>query len=91
MDPMRSPHSHDSLPMSHSDESDDAVLADGLAAVIDRALARHPAGETFVYGIHQQIGPAAMERLRARFTAAGWSRVSLREGATGAYLLVLSP
>ena len=69
--------------------SDDLALADGLAAVIDRALARHPAGETFVYGIHQELSPAALEHLRARYLEAGWREVALREGATGAHLLVL--
>jgi hypothetical protein len=69
--------------------SEDLSLADGLAAVIDRALARHPAGETFVYGIHQELSPSALERLRERYLAAGWGDVSLREGATGSYLLVL--
>ena len=71
--------------------NEDLVLADGLAAVIDKALERHPRGETFVYGIHQGLSPGALERLREHYEAAGWSGVSLREGATGAHLLVLRP
>ena len=67
----------------------DPSFADGLAAVIDRALARHPAGETFVYGIHQELSPEALDRLRERYQADGWREVSLRAGATGSYLLVL--
>ena len=69
--------------------SDDIALADGLAAVIDRALLRHPAGETFVYGIHQELSPTALDHLRQRYTAAGWREVNLRTGATGSHLLVL--
>lgn len=66
-------------------------LARGLAGVIDRALERHPAGETFVYGIHQKVAPGVLEFLRRHYVAAGWSRVTLREGATGTHLLVLTP
>ena len=72
-------------------DGENAALADGLAGVIDRALARHPPGETFVYGIHQHVGPAVFERLRQRYLAAGWAGVTIREGATGAHLLILTP
>lgn len=64
-------------------------LADGLGSVIDRALEHHPPEDTFVYGIHQAISPAMVERLRARYLAAGWRHVTLRAGETGTYLLVL--
>lgn len=74
-----------------NDANEAAALANGLAAVIDRALVRHPAGETFVYGIHQEIAPAVVEHLRSRYLATGWRRVTLRQGATGAYMLVLTP
>lgn len=70
---------------------EDVALADGLAGVIDRVLERHPAGETFVYGIHQQVGSGTLARLRERYLAAGWGRVEVREGATGGHLLILSP
>lgn len=66
-------------------------FAQGLEAMIDRALERHPRGRTFVYGIHQELSGPTLEYLRARFVAAGWAGVDLREGATGAYLLVLTP
>lgn len=79
---------NDPAPMPTAEE---AALANGLAGVIDRALARHPPDETFVYGIHQQVAAGVLERLRQHYAAAGWSRVTLREGATGAYLLVLTP
>lgn len=76
----------------HSSPSgEDITLADGLAGVIDRALERHPAGETFVYGIHQHVGPGVLESLREHYLSAGWRGVTLREGATGAHLLVLTP
>jgi hypothetical protein len=71
--------------------AEDAALAKGLAAVIDRALARHPRNETFVYGIHQELAPGVAECLRAHYVDAGWTGVTLREGASGAYLLVLRP
>lgn len=66
-------------------------LARGLAGVIDRALEGNPPGETFVYGIHQKVAPGVLECLRRHYVAAGWSRVSLTEGATGSHLLVLTP
>lgn len=69
----------------------DVTLAAGLAAVIDRALERHPPNETFVYGIHQGLSEGVAECLREHYVAAGWTGVSLREGASGAYLLVLRP
>ena len=71
--------------------AEETALAKGLAAVIDRALARHPRNETFVYGIHQELAPGVAERLREHYVAAGYTGVSLREGASGAYLLVLRP
>ena len=70
---------------------EDIVLADGLGAVIDRALERHPAGETFVYGIHQHVSAGVLEHLRLRYLELGWGSVRLREGATGTHLLVLTP
>lgn len=70
---------------------DEVRLADGLAGVIDRALERHPSGEPFLYGIHQHLSPGARERLRQHYLEAGWSEVVLREGATGAHLLILTP
>ncbi|HEX6926565.1 MAG TPA: hypothetical protein VF167_14180 [Longimicrobiaceae bacterium] len=70
---------------------DDVRLADGLAGVIDRALERHPPGETFVYGIHQHLSPGALERLRQHYLEVGWREVVLREGATGTHLLILTP
>ena len=72
-------------------DGEDAALAEGLAGVIDRALERHPPGETFVYGIHQHVAPAVFERLRRRYLAAGWAGVTVREGATGGHLLILTP
>lgn len=71
--------------------AEEAALANGLAAVIDRAVARHPRSETFVYGIHQELAPGVAAHLRAHYLDAGWTSVSLREGASGAYLLVLRP
>ena len=71
--------------------AEETALAKGLAAVIDRALARHPPNETFVYGIHQELAPGVAAGLREHYVAAGWTGVSLREGASGAYLLVLRP
>lgn len=70
--------------------SEDAALADGLAAVIDQMLERHPPGETFLYGIHQSISPGMLTHLRRHFQKAGWEYVNVRKGATGAHLLVLS-
>jgi len=70
--------------------AEEAALADGLAAVIDRMLERHPAGDTFLYGIHQTISPGMLTYLRRHFRRAGWAQVTVREGATGAHLLVLS-
>lgn len=74
-----------------SPTAEEMVLADGLAGVIDRSLERHPPGEIFVYGIHQHVGPGVLERLRERYQAAGWGKVTLREGATGTHLLILTP
>lgn len=71
--------------------SEEVSLARGLCGVIDRALERHPAGETFVYGIHQKVAPGVLESLRRHYVGAGWSGVALREGATGSHLLVLTP
>lgn len=80
------------VPVQREEEGgEEAVLAAGLAGVIDRALTRHPRGDTFVYGIHQEISPAVVERLRQRYVSSGWSRVTLRAGATGAYMLILTP
>ena len=63
----------------------------GLCGVIDRALERHPRGETFVYGIHQKVAPGVLESLKRHYVGSGWSSVALREGATGSHLLVLAP
>lgn len=71
--------------------SEEASLARGLCGVIDRALERHRAGETFVYGIHQKVAPGVLESLRRHYMGSGWSSVALREGATGSHLLVLTP
>ena len=66
-------------------------LAYGLEKIIDRAMDSHRWGDAFVYGIHQALSPRMMEVIRRRYREAGWSEVSLREGATGAYMLVLHP
>lgn len=71
--------------------TEDHALAESLAGVIDRALVGHREGETFLYGIHQHVSPGVLACLRERYRASGWSGVSLRESATGTYLLVLMP
>lgn len=63
----------------------------GLEGVVDRALERHPAGESFVYGIYQEMDPVTMDFLVRRYTAAGWGDAKLKPGLTGAFLLVLVP
>lgn len=63
----------------------------GLEGTIDRALERHPRGETFLYGIHQELDAATGALLVERYRAAGWSEVHLREGLTGAFNLILIP
>jgi hypothetical protein len=66
-------------------------LTAGLEEVIDRTLAGHRRGDPFVYGIHQALSPRMAEALRRRYREAGWREVILREGATGAHVLVLHP
>jgi hypothetical protein len=63
----------------------------GLEKIIDGALTGYRPGMPFVYGIHQALSPRMIEALRARYREAGWGEVLLREGATGAYMLVLRP
>lgn len=64
----------------------------GLEKVIDWTLEqRHRAGDPFVYGIHQSLSPRMVEALRRRYAEAGWTEVILREGLTGAFMLVLHP
>ena len=63
----------------------------GLEGTIDRALLRHPRGETFLYGILQELDPRAAALLVERYRVAGWGEVALREGLTGAYNLLLIP
>lgn len=70
---------------------EDADFARGLESIIDRALKRHPAGDRFVYGIHQELNPSVAEHIRRRYRAVGWSEVTIKPGATGAYLLILTP
>ena len=63
----------------------------GLEGIVDRALERHRRGESFVYGIHQELDPPVMEFLVRRYRAAGWAEVVLKPGMTGAFSLVLVP
>lgn len=72
-------------------DGDDGVFVNALESIIDRALKRHPRGERFVYGIHQEIDPAVAEVIERRYREVGWSKVTVRPGATGAYLVVLTP
>jgi hypothetical protein len=72
-------------------DGDEAAFAAALERIVDRALERHPAGSRFVYGIHQELTPATGRLLAERYRSAGWRDVTLRPGATGAYLLVLTP
>jgi hypothetical protein len=72
-------------------DAEELVFARALERIIDGALARHPPGGRFVYGIHQAITPATIDLLTRRYRDAGWSRAEIREGATGAFLLVLHP
>lgn len=66
-------------------------FARGLEGIIDRALQRHRPGESFVYGIHQELDPPVADLLVRRYTAAGWSEARLKPGLTGAPTLVLVP
>ena len=70
---------------------EERAFASGLEGVIDRALLRLPAGDRFVYGIHQGLPPAVGDCLVRRYLAAGWSGARITPGATGASTLVLSP
>lgn len=49
----------------------------------------HRWGDSFVYGIHQALSPRMMAALARRYREAGWGDVRIREGATGAFMLVL--
>lgn len=70
--------------------SDFAFLS-GIEAAIDRALENHRAGETFVYGVHQEMPAGVPEALAARYRAAGWSNATVKKGETGAHNIVLNP
>lgn len=63
----------------------------GLEGIIDRALERHRPGESFVYGIYQELDPPVADFLVRRYRAAGWGEVKLKPGLTGAPSLVLVP
>lgn len=63
----------------------------GMEGILDRELSRHPRGESFVFGIYQELDAPTMDFLVRRYTAAGWSEVLLRPGLTGAHTLVLVP
>lgn len=71
--------------------ADDFAFLLGLEAAIDRALDGHRPGESFVYGIHQEISAPVVEALQARYEGAGWSEVRVRRGETGAHTVVLIP
>jgi hypothetical protein len=70
--------------------SDFAFLL-GVEAAIDRALDGHRPGESFVYGIHQEMPAGVAEALEARYRAAGWAEARVKRGETGAHLVVLVP
>lgn len=70
---------------------DDFAFLRGLEAAIDRALEGHRPGESFVYGIHQELSDDVAGALEARYRAAGWREVRIRPGETGAHILVLVP
>jgi hypothetical protein len=74
-----------------SDEDGERGLAHGLERIIDRSLQRHRPGERFVYGIHQSLSPRLIATLESRYRAAGWREATVREGATGAFVLILAP
>lgn len=63
----------------------------GLEAAIDGALDGHRPGESFVYGIHQEMPAGVAEALEARYRAAGWSEARVKPGETGAHVVVLVP
>jgi hypothetical protein len=63
----------------------------GLEKIIDRMMDSHRRGDSFVYGIHQALSPRMIESLARRYHEAGWGDAWIREGATGAYMLVLHP
>ena len=67
----------------------ESELAFGLEKIIDRTLEGHRRGEPFVYGIHQALSPRMIDSLTRRYREAGWSELLIREGATGAFMLVL--
>lgn len=79
------------IPAPEETGGEAAAFVRGLEGTIDRALLRHPRGETFLYGIHQELDPRMAALLVERYRAAGWSAVELREGLTGAYNLILIP
>jgi hypothetical protein len=54
-------------------------------------LERHPHGDTFLYGIHQELSPEMTEAIVRRYRDAGWSHAVLRAGTAGAQLLILRP
>lgn len=70
---------------------DDFMFLQGIEAGIDRALERHRPGESFVYGIHQELSEPIASALCARYRAVGWSDVRVRQGETGAHTIVLIP
>lgn len=63
----------------------------GLEKIIDRTMDSRRRGEPFVYGIHQALSPRMIESLVRRYREAGWEKAWIREGATGAFMLVLHP
>lgn len=62
----------------------------GLEKIIDRAMDSHRRGDPFVYGIHQVLSPRMIGSLTRRYREAG-GEAWIREGATGAFMLVLHP
>lgn len=69
----------------------DFAFLSGIEAAIDRALENHRAGDTFVYGIHQEMPAGVPEALAARYRAAGWGDATVKQSETGAYMVVLNP
>ena len=64
---------------------------EGMEGVIDRALRTQPPGETFVYGVHQDVEAAVLEVLVRRYREAGWSEARIKPVLTGAFTLILVP
>jgi hypothetical protein len=71
--------------------ADDFAFLRGIEAAIDRALEGHRAGETFVYGIHQEMPVDVPRALADRYRSAGWSEVTVKPGETGGHTVVMIP